>query len=197
MMNFEQVLERFKTEDPTYILDALDQLSKNCSVAASAAQVAKRAYYADVAEKEEKIKVRITALIKQRDELQSKIGTLKKSLVSATISGDVKKLEDIKANMRALEVDKAQVADEISLLESTHVHGDEALFNKALEMAAEHENLSNAYRAAKVEVYNLACDREKTFRRIQERAQNFHAGGGNGINVEEIKKHFYSEEIVD
>lgn len=196
-MTFDETLEKLKAnEEPKIILEALTQLSDDAAAAASAAQAASRAYYDDVAAKEKKIAARISELVKQRDGLQTKIEAFREHLAAATISGNAKKLDDINASMKALEADKRQVSTEIDMLESYHVKGEQELYNAVIEASDHHASMKNHYQHAKEKVYALATEREKAWAKIQEQTRHTWAGGGNGPDIEALKKHHFAEEYA-
>ena len=99
-MTFDEILENLQAQDPKALLyDALDELEKSVVVAATAADKASKAYYADATAKAEKISARVGLLRKQHSEFQKKIEALKKPLLEVTVSGNTQKLADLKASM--------------------------------------------------------------------------------------------------
>jgi len=192
-MEFSEVLERFRQEDPQDLLDALEELNQASINAASEAQKARAAYFADAQAKERKIADRVQELKTQRDGHQAKIDAFKNPLISATAAGDLKKLANIKEAMKTLELDKTQVSTEIAMLESAHIRGDEALYNAVLDRVAEHSRLLKIYQLAKSEVHSLAGEKEEAYRKIARDTLHINHGGGNGINLEELNRHFHYE----
>lgn len=196
-MEFKEVMEKFKTDsDPKILLDALEELSQACSEASAEAQRASKAYYANAEAKKQKITDRIEDLRKQLKGCETKIESFKKPLVSATVSGDSQKLEEIKARMKEQEVEKIQLATEIDMLESTHVSGNKDLYEAVVKKNAVHEKLRESYVSAKVEAHTLAREIIKGYEKLQRRTQNFHAGGGIGANLVEIENHFHQGGTV-
>lgn len=196
-MKFKEVLEKFKTgSDPKILLDALEELSQDCSNAAAEAQRASNDYYANAKEKEKKVAERVNELKEHLEYCESNIEAFKKPLVEATVVGDREKLDSIKSSMKELEIEKDQLSTEIDMLESTHMSGDEDLYNKVVEKSTIHKNLSEVYSSAKAEAYGLAGERIVGFEKIQNRTQNFYAGGGNGPNMGELERHFHFEKYA-
>lgn len=196
-MKFNEILEKFKAEYPGMILDALDELEKASSDAAAEAQRARDAYYASAKEKEIKVAERIKELKEHFEGCETRIEAFKKPLVAATVAGDHDKLDSIKAKMKELEVEKLQLSTEIGMLENTHITGDEDLYNKVVEKNAVHVKLREAYINAKEEAYRLAKDRIEDYEKIQKRTQNLRAGGGYGVNMQELDRHFHFEKYAE
>lgn len=195
-MTFDEILEKFKAEDPKIILDALEELSQASSNAAAETQRALKAYKTNAEEKSKTVSARLEELKEQRDKYQEKIEALKKPLVSATVAGNQQKLENIKKEMRELGADMLQVSTEIEMLENTHMSGDEELYNTVLEKSAIHAKLRAIYLAAKKKVYELAVEKIKSYEKIQHETYNYDLGGGYGVNIDELKRDFHFEKYA-
>jgi len=196
-MTFNSIMEKFYAEDPKMILDALEELSQACSDASAEAQRAREAYYASAKEKEKKVVERTKVLKELLEDCEIRIEALKKPLVAATVAGDSGKLDIIKAKMKELEVEKLQLTTEIGMLENTHIVGDEDLYNKVVEKNSVHIKLREDYFKAKVETYRLAEEKIKDYEKIKKTTQNFRAGGGYGVNMQEIDRHFNFEKYAE
>lgn len=192
-MTFDEVLEKFKAEDPKDILDALEELNQASNNAAAEAWKARTAYYANAEKKEKKVAARIKELKKQVNGYQAKIDAFKNPLISATTAGDQKELANIKDSMKALDADKVQASTEIGMLESVHIRGDEKLYNAVLDKAAEHDRLMKIYRSAKRKVYTFTIEMEEAYQKIQRETQHWNLGGGNGVDLNDISRHFHYE----
>lgn len=83
------------------------------------------------------------------------------------------------------------------MLENTHITGDEDLYNKVVEKNTVHVKLREAYFNAKVEAYRLAEEKIEAYEKIQNRTQNFYAGGGYGVNMQELDRHFNFEKYAE
>lgn len=192
-MGFNQVFEKFQAEDPNEILDALKLVEQESTAAATEAAKARDAYFTDVNKKQAAVNDRISVLTGQSNELQKRIDDIRKSLVSATTSGDVKRLEGIKADMKALEADKLQVSDEIETLQTCRVTGDDRLYNNAVEKIDYFQQLRNSYIEAKVKVHTLAGEKVNVYKRVRDKI-NPQYGNGKGPDRTELDKHFHLEE---
>lgn len=195
-MTFDEVLEKLKGENPKVILDALEELEQASLDAWTEAGKARDDYYANTREKENKVADRIKELKKQFAEYQAQIDAYKNPLISATTACDQKKLASIRDSMKALEAEKVQISTEIEMLESAHIRGDEELYNKVLDRAAQHESLRKIYWAAKDEVYAFAKERAEDLEKIKNETKFHNMGGGYGVNVIELNRHFYSEKYA-
>ena len=146
-----------------------------------------------MAKKQSAIDARIATLTGQRDELQGKLDAFKKPLVSATMNGDAKKLNEIRTSMKQLEADRQQVLVEIDMLEGTHITGDEALYNAVHEKAEAHSKAIQAYQDAKKQIFNLASKHEEAYHHLQNETKHWNLGGGHPVNLTEINEHYHRE----
>lgn len=196
-MTFNKILEQFKMEDPKVILVALEEMKQASENAWAEALKAEKNYYANVKEKERKITARIEELNQQKDYCQTQIDSLKKPLVAATVAGNGKELDNIKANMKEYEINKIQISTEIEMIETTHINGDEELYNVFMEKDAMYKKLRNDYRSAKRKAYELAGEMVEEYEAIKKDTTLYNIGGGYETKVDEINKHFYFEKYAE
>jgi len=194
-MTFDEILENLQAQDPKALLyDALDELEKSVVVAATAADKASKAYYADATAKAEKISARVGLLRKQHSEFQKKIEALKKPLLEVTVSGNTQKLADLKASMKALEADKLQVSTELEMLESAHMSGADELYNDVVQKNDHYLSVREAYQEAKRKAYEFAIKREEIYHTIQRETQYYNAIPMHGPNMKDLEEHYHFEK---
>jgi len=127
--DFNEFWEQFKAEsDPGRLQDALNGLISISRAASDEAQAAAETYFADVARREKVITGRIAELNTQRSALQEEINALKYPLTTATANEDAEVLDGIRGTLKQLEADKAQIAQEIELLQSAYIRGADGLY---------------------------------------------------------------------
>ena len=196
-MTFDEILEKFQTEDPEkIILQALAYVKQELTDASTLADKASKAYYANVAEQEQKIAARIELLKKEHISIQAKIDELKKPLIAATVSDDAKKLVDIKDSLKSLEADKLQLSTEIERLESFHVIGDEALYTDVVKKNAHFLETQKAYEEARKRAYKLAVLREESYQAIQRETKHYWTNAAYGPDMKKLEKHFNFEKYA-
>lgn len=197
-MKVSEILESMKADtNLETLLEAIEKLNQECENAAAEASRAEKAYYADAHAKKKRLDARVEDLHNQLKACDATIESFKEPLVAATISGDKKKLEEIKAQMKEQEIEKSQLDSEINLLKSTHVKGDVDLYNAVEEKFAAHIELVKEYRAAKKEVYTLADQKIEDYERVQRHTKYYNLGGGYGPDMEELRRHFTSNVPIE
>lgn len=194
-MDFNEVLGRYQSADPNELMEALKKVEQVSIDAGIEAQKASDAYFTNARAKKEKIEARIAVLTKQHDKLQSKTDALRKPLTAATVSGDTKKLNSIRDDMKALEIEKAQLSTEIDILEGAYITGDEELYNDVAEKYEHFCHLRGAYQDARRLVHEFAREREESYKKIRGKTDGSY-GGGFGPNMEKINNHYNAENIA-
>ncbi len=191
---FQEALEKVRTDgDPKILLDALEELRKDCDVAVTDARKAQNAYYSSAEAKEQKINDRIETLKKQLAECDAKIEALREPLISATASGDSQRLQAIQDRMKELQAEQAQLVTEIDMLSEAHVPGNRELYEEVVKKNAIHASTREAYLSAKKEAYLLALDRIEAFEKLERNTKHYELGGGYGVNMARIREHFHSK----
>ena len=189
-MNFDETLTRFQETNPDDLLEALSELEALSINAFTETSKARDAYFADAAQKKATVDARIEALIKQRNQHQAKIDAFNRSLVTATVAGDNKKMDCIRADLKECESTMLQVSTEIEMLQSAHIPGDMTLYNEVVAKNNTYQDLRTQYRTAKHDTWEFARGALKRWERIKDATHNYDMGGGFDLNMEALNAHY-------
>lgn len=130
-MDIQKVFEQAKEHGPDAIKAVVEELKQQEAQAFREEAAACKAYFADVEERETKVKQRFADLSQQEAEIRRKITTMQPSLVTATVSGDTDTFNRIQAELADLEAQKAVVTTQAHLLSSAKLQGNAELYKAA------------------------------------------------------------------
>ena len=87
-MNIQEILKKAKEHGAEAVRSALEELRQENQTITAEARAAYDAYFADVRQREAKIRQKVEALGQERDTLSEKILAMRPSLVAATVEGN-------------------------------------------------------------------------------------------------------------
>lgn len=135
-MDIQKVLDQASEHGIAAISAAVEELKRQGQQAEREEDTACQAYFADVEEREAKVKQRLAGLAQQEEEIKRKITAMQSELVNATVSGDTDTFNRIQDALADLEAQRAAVATQVQLLSSAPLPGDLNLY-KAAEVQRE------------------------------------------------------------
>ena len=135
-MDIQKLLNQASEYGMAAISTAVEELKRQGQQAEREEDTACQAYFADVEEREAKVKQRLADLAQQEEEIKRKITAMQPGLVDATVSGDTGTFNRIQADLTNLEVQRATVATQMQLLSTAALPGNLELY-KAAEVKAE------------------------------------------------------------
>ena len=160
-----------------------DELTAAMEEQVSGVSRAVSAYFDDVAQRKRRIADRVAELREQRDDLKNRIAAYGPRLASVTISGDTEGMITIQRELADMEANKAALASQIELLGSVAVHGDEAIYHHADELA---EVMEREYGAIMADLQELVSFANKQIE-LWASVANLSTVGGNIIPLSSIR----------
>ena len=136
-MNIQEILKKAKEHGAEAVRSALEELRQENQAITAEARAAYDAYFADVRQREAKIRQKVEALGQERDTLSEKILAMRPSLVAATVEGNTDMVSRIQSDMADIEAQKAALMTQIELLSEAQVPGSAELFQAADSMLKE------------------------------------------------------------
>lgn len=134
-MDIQKLLDQASEHGIAAISAAVEELRQQGQQAEREEDAACQAYFADVEERETKVKQRLADLAQQEEEIKRKITAMQPGLVDATVSGDTGTFNRIQADLTDLETQRADVATQMQLLSSAALPGSLELYKAAEVMA--------------------------------------------------------------
>lgn len=147
-MNIQEILKKAKEHGAEAVRSALEELRQENQTITAEARAAYDAYFADVRQREAKIRQKVEALGQERDTLSEKILAMRPSLVAATVEGNTDMVSRIQSDMADIEAQKAALTTQIELLSEAQVPGSAELFQAADSKLKELRAANERYRAA-------------------------------------------------
>lgn len=135
-MDVQKVLDQASEHGIAAISAAVETLRQQGQQAEREADAAYQAYFSDVEEREGKVKRRLADLAQQEEEIKRKITAMQPGLVNATVSGDSDAFSRIQEDLTSLEAQRAAVATQMQFLSSAPLPGNLELY-KAAEAQSE------------------------------------------------------------
>ena len=130
-MDIQKLLEQAQEHGIDAITAAVEELKRKGQQAEQEEDTAYQAYFADVEQREAKVKQRLAGLAQQEEEIKRKITAMQPELVNATVSGDTDTFNRIQDALADLEAQRAAVATQVQLLSSALLPGDLELYKAA------------------------------------------------------------------
>lgn len=130
-MDIQKLLEQAQEHGIDAIAAAVEELKRKGQQAEREEGTAYQAYFADVEQREVKVKQRLAGLVQQEEEIKRKITAMQPELVNATVSGDTDTFNWIQDALADLEAQRAAVATQVQLLSSVPLPGDLELYKAA------------------------------------------------------------------
>ncbi|MCL2249120.1 MAG: hypothetical protein FWC13_07590 [Oscillospiraceae bacterium] len=198
-VDFVAFWEEYKTQaDPGRLRSAIDREINFCKSLADKAREAEAAYFDDVKRKQAAVNTSVETLESQLSNIQTKLSELTQPLIEATTNGETEKLTSIRAEIKGIELERAQIQSELEMLKSTTVKGCEKLFNTTFELNDEFEAAKGtlSIHACKVLDANLVnslksiehmCDLLKVVSHMGHTA-------GRGADIEKLDKYHNAEK---
>lgn len=191
---------KLKLSDSPGIAGGLFTLKLQASrAAAEEAAAAGKAYYASASTKKQKVDDSVSKLNKRLALIQARIDKLKYPYSTATADGDDEALEQLRGEIRELELEKSQCSSEIGLLQSTFVRGDETLYIAVKEAQDRFLTARNAVIDAARAIDDF--DLEKMIKPLVSAASNYrseYSSGtslGVGIDMDKLEDHYHAEAV--
>lgn len=196
-MNIQEILSVAKEHGAEAVKDAFAELCQENHKITAEAQAAYDAYFADVRQREAKIRQKVEALVQERDALSEKARAMRPALVAATVEGDTDTVSRIQGDMADIEAQKAALTAQIELLSDAKVPGSKELFQAADSKLKELRVANERYRAAVKAINNFAGEQLELWERIEDDTAPYTKHGGlaknrgGAVNHEEkLYEHF-------
>ena len=167
-MNIQEILRVAKEHGAEAVKDAFAELCQENHKITAEAQAAYDAYFADVRQREAKIRQKVEALGQERDTLSEKILAMRPSLVAATVEGNTDMVSRIQSDMADIEAQKAALTTQIELLSEAQVPGSAELFQAADSKLKELRAANERYRAAVGAIHDFAGEQLELWERIED-----------------------------
>lgn len=196
-MNIQEILKKAKEDGAEAVRSALEELRQENQAITAGARAAYDAYFADVRQRETKIRQRVEALGQERDALSEKVRAMRPALVAATVEGDTDTVSRIQGDMADIEAQKTALTAQIELLSDAKVPGSKELFRAADSKLKELRVANERYRAAVKAINNFAGEQLELWERIEDDTAPYTKHGGlaknrgGAVNHEEkLYEHF-------
>ena len=196
-MNIQEILKKAKEHGAEAVRSVLEELRQENQAITAEARAAYDAYFADVRQREAKIRQKVEALGQERDTLSEKILAMRPSLVAATVEGNTDMVSRIQSDMADIEAQKAALTTQIELLSDAKVPGSKELFQAADSKLKELRVANERYRAAVKAINNFAGEQLELWERIEDDTAPYTKHGGlaknrgGAVNHEEkLYEHF-------
>lgn len=193
-MNIQEIIDRAKAHGIDAITAAVEEARRRDREAWESAEAAYKAYFADVEQREAKIKQRITDLTGQEDGIKAKIAAMQPGLVNATVSGDTEAFDRIQGNLADLEAKKAAIATQIELLSGATLPGNQELYRAAAaKFEAKHEAAQRFMEEIEV-IRDFAREQAEAWKEIEDKlfyASPYYPVHAKGEDEEKkLERHF-------
>ena len=196
-MNIQEILNTAKEHGAEAVRDAFVELRQENQKITAEAQAAYNAYFADVRQREARIRQRGEALGQERGILSEKILAMRPALVAATVEGDTDMVNRIQSDMADIEAQKATLTTQIELLSEAQVPGSKELFQAADSKLKELRAANERYRAAVGAIHDFAREQLELWERIEDDTapSTKYSGldknrGGTVSHAEKLYEHF-------
>lgn len=196
-MNIQEILKKAKKDGAEAVRSALEELRQENQAITAEARAAYDAYFADVRQREARIRQRVEALGQERDVLSEKIRTMRPALVAATVEGNTDMVSRIQSDMADIEAQKAALTTQIELLSDAKVPGSKELFQVADSKLEELRAANERYRDAVGAIHDFAREQLELWERIEDDAapSTKYSGlnknrGGTVSHAEKLYEHF-------
>ena len=196
-MNIQEILSVAKEHGAEAVRDAFVELRQENQAITDEAQVACDAYFADVRQREARIRQKVEALVQERDTLSEKIHAMRHALVAATVEGDTDAVSRIQGDMADVEARKAALTTQIELLTGAKAPGSKELFQAAASKLEELRAANERYRAAVGAIHDFAREQLELWERIEDDTAPMtkYSGleknrGGTVSHAEKLYEHF-------
>lgn len=196
-MNIQEILNTAKEHGAEAVRDAFVKLRQENQMITAEAQAAYNAYFADVRQREARIRQRGEALGQERGTLSEKILAMRPALVAATVEGDTDMVSRIQSDMADIEAQKAALTTQIELLSEAQVPGSKELFQAADSKLKELHAANERYRAAVGAIHDFAGEQLELWERIEDDTapSTKYSGldknrGGTVSHAEKLYEHF-------
>ena len=196
-MNIQEILSVAKEHGAEAVKDAFAELCQENHKITAEAQAAYDAYFADVRQREAKIRQKVEALVQERDTLSEKIRTMRPALVAATVEEDTDTVSRIRGAMADIEAQKAALTAQIELLTGAKALGSKELFQAAASKLEELRAANERYRAAVGAIHDFAREQLELWERIEDDTASMtkYSGleknrGGTVRHAEKLYEHF-------
>ena len=196
-MNFQEILNTAKEHGAEAVRAAFAELRQENQAITAEAQAAYEVYFADVRQREVKIRQKVEALGQERDALSEKARAMRPALVAATVEGDTDTVSRIQGDMADIEAQKAALTAQIELLSDAKVPGSKELFQAADSKLKELRAANERYKAAVGAIHDFAGEQLELWERIEDDTAPYTKHGGlaknrgGAVNHEEkLYEHF-------
>lgn len=196
-MNIQEILNTAKEHGAEAVRAAFAELRQENQVITAEAQAAYEAYFADVRQRETRIRQRIEVLGQDRDALSEEIRAMRSALVAATVEGDTGTVSRIQGDMADIEAQKAALAVQIELLSDAKAPGSKELFQAADSKLEGLRAANERYRAAVRAIHDFAGEQLELWERIEDDTAPMakYSGldknrGGSVSHAEKLYEHF-------
>lgn len=188
-MNIQEILNKARECGAEAVSAVEEMRQKNQEIAADA-QAAYDAYFADVRQREARIRQRVEALGQERDVLSEKIRATQPALVAATIEGNTDAVGKIQSDIADMEAQRAAKSAQIELLSGARVPGSGELFQMADEKLERLREDGLQCRKVTKMVHDFAREQADFWEKVYNDTRYHDLAGGNVYHSEKIYEHF-------
>jgi len=130
-VEIQKILDQANEHGIVAISAAVEDLKQQKEQSWQESSAACQAYFADVKEREDKVKRRLDDLARQETGIKAKISAMQPGLVNTTVSGATAAFNRIQEELASLEAQRAAVATQMQLLSSAPMPGNLELYKAA------------------------------------------------------------------
>lgn len=190
-MDIQEIMDRAKECGVDAITAAVEDVRRRDREAWDAAEAAYKAYFADVEQKEAKVKRRIAELTQRRESIKAKIAAIQPGLVTATVSGDTEAFDRMQNDLADLEAQKAAMTTQIEILSGAPLPGDAELYRAAVAKFERKREVAQQFREETEAIRDFAREQAKAWEGIKD--DLFYATPycpRVGIEEKDLERHF-------
>lgn len=199
-MNITEILTQAQQSSDA-VADLLIDLSQRNKEITATAQKACDCYFADVRLREKGIRDKVSALEKQKTELDAQIRGMQSTVVDAAGTGNADTFAQAQDKLEAIEARKAAISTQIGMLKAAHVRGSEELYQAACDAYFNLSKANSVYEKALDEVNTGAKEQAKVWKELEEKSESstWHANGylsskcGKVRDFEKVREHYNTQ----
>lgn len=175
------------------------ELSGQNKEVTAAAQKACDLYFADVRLRKKGIHDKVTALEKQKTELDSQVRGMQATVVDAAGTGNADTFAQAQDKLTAIVARKAAISTQINMLQAAHVRGSEELYQAACDAHDALMKANSVYEEALNEIHLVVKEQAKIWSELEEKSEysSYHARtghisikGGRVCDFEKVREHY-------
>lgn len=191
-MDIQEILNQAKAHGIEAVTATAEELKRQDQQSRQEAKAACRAYFADVEEKEAKVKRRLADLAQQEAEIKAKINAMQPGLVNATVAGDSEAFDRIQSDLAGMEAQRAAVATQMQLLSSAQLPGNLELYKAAEAQCDASDEVSQRCQTELEKIKAFVREQAKVWDRLSDNLcyVTFYTPGAADADLVKVYEHF-------